>query len=370
MRICFLAGLHYIHTYRWVKYFSQNHEIHLISLRYPESEFKIVGPKDYEQIGVKVYQVDREGAGKILAPLRIRKLMKRIDPDVAHAHYITHYGFLGAFSGFHPLVMTAWGTDVLIESKESFWKGFQVKYALKRTDFVTCDGENTSDRLIELGVPEENISRIYFGIDTKKANPDKRDKSVFREHMRDNETKVVINIRGFNPVYDPDAFIDAVPAVVKDFPDTVFLMAREDPQKTQMEQRVRSMGLENHVKFIGNVPADRIPAFLASSDIYVSVSLSDSGISASTAEAMACGVPVISTDVGDARIWIENGKNGFLIPRGDSKALAEKIRYLLADENARLAIGREARRTIVERQDYHKEMAKMEKIYEELSRRS
>ena len=370
MKICFLAGLHYIHTYRWVRYFSQNHDVHLISLKYPESEFKIVGPADYEKIGVKLHEVERVGAGKLLAPLRIRKLMRKINPDVAHAHYITHYGFLGAFSGFHPFVMTAWGTDVLLESKESFWKGFQVKYALRRADMLTCDGENTSERLVELGVPKESISRIYFGIDTKKANPDKRDKNIFQKYMKDEETKIVINIRGFNPVYDPDAFVDAVPAIIKDFPNTVFLMAREDPRRNKTEEKVRLMGLENHVRFIGDIPADLIPSYLASSDIYVSVSLSDSGISASTAEAMSCGAPVISTDVGDAKIWIENGKSGFLIPRGDSKALAEKIRYLLADENARLAIGREARRTIVERQDYHKEMAKMEKIYEELSRRS
>lgn len=128
------------------------------------------------------------------------------------------------------------------------------------------------------------------------------------------------------------------------------------------------MGIESSVKFIGDIQFAKLPLYLASADIYVSTSISDSGISASTAEAMATGLPVISTEVGDIRIWIEDGKNGFVISKGDSKALAEDLLFLLDDENRRKLIGQEAHSTIEQRQDYYKEMAKMENIYRELAK--
>jgi len=78
---------------------------------------------------------------------------------------------------------------------------------------------------------------------------------------------------------------------------------------------------------------------------------------------MACGVPVISTDVADIRIWVLDGKNGYVIPKGDGHALSSKINALLSDPAAWRLMGQEARRTIVERQDYRTEMAKMGSIY-------
>jgi len=364
MRICYLADYRSIHTMRWIRYFSEeHHDVHLISLNFSETEKRPFVPSDYEKIGIKVHLLDRTGFGKYMAPSRARRLIAHIEPDLIHCHYVSHFGFLGAKSGFHPLVITAWGTDILIEPQQSFMKSFQVKYALKRADLATCDGENTASKLVELGVPKDRVQRIYFGVDTQRASPDRRDRKVFQKYLRDDNTKVVINIRGFSPVYDPDTFINAVPDVLKAHPNTVFIMARESEERKKYEEMVRKMGIQDAVAFIGNIPSNDIPSYLASSDIYVSTSTSDSGIAASTAEAMACGVPVISTDVADIRIWVLDGKNGYVIPKGDGHALSSKINALLSDPAAWRLMGQEARRTIVERQDYRTEMAKMGSIY-------
>jgi glycosyltransferase involved in cell wall biosynthesis len=104
-------------------------------------------------------------------------------------------------------------------------------------------------------------------------------------------------------------------------------------------------------------------------DVYVSTSLSDAGIAASTAEAMACGLPVIVTDVADNRDWVEDGDNGFVIPVKSPKLLAEKIIYLLKNENIRKKFGKSGRKIIEERNNYYKEMEKMENIYEKLMER-
>jgi L-malate glycosyltransferase len=152
------------------------------------------------------------------------------------------------------------------------------------------------------------------------------------------------------------------------FPGTIFVIARGGERRKIYEDMVKSMGIADSVKFVGDIQFAKMPLYLSSADIYVSTSISDSGIAAATAEAMASGLPVISTEVGDIRIWLEDGKNGFIIQKGDVKSLAERIIYLLSDDQKRIAIGKEARHTIEERQDYYKEMAKMENIYQELAK--
>jgi len=104
-------------------------------------------------------------------------------------------------------------------------------------------------------------------------------------------------------------------------------------------------------------------------DVYVSTSLSDAGIAASTAEAMACRLPVVVTDVADNKKWVDNGVNGFVVPIKDPKSLAEKIIYLLQNENIRKKFGKINRKIIEEKNNYYKEMKKMEDIYKRLTRR-
>jgi glycosyltransferase involved in cell wall biosynthesis len=120
------------------------------------------------------------------------------------------------------------------------------------------------------------------------------------------------------------------------------------------------------VKFIGFIQNDKLPEYLNSMDVYVSTSLSDAGIAASTAEAMACGLPVIVTDVADNRVWVEDGVNGFVIPVKDPKLLAERVIHLLKNEDIRRRFGNISRKVIEERNNYYKEMAKMEEIYKKL----
>ena len=370
MKLCFLADFHAIHTLRWLRFFSERHEVHLISLEAPKWEMGPVKEGDYAPVGVKLHLVPRTGVNKLFGPRRVKKLIREIAPDVVHAHYVTHYGYLAAKSRFRPLVMTAWGSDVLIDVHQNFMKGHQVIYALKHADLLTSDGENTAKALRELTNGEKNYMKIYFGVDTKRFSPDRKVPGFFDKYLKEKNGKVVINLRGFTEVYDPGTFIRALPPVIEKFPGTVFVMARESDRRKVFEDMAASLKIDDSVKFVGNIPYDELPKYSASADIYVSNSLSDSGISASTAEAMACGLAVISTNIGDASYWIDEGKNGFLIEKGDSAALAEKMIRLISNDEMRRSFGREARKTIEERQDYYKEMGKMEQIYAALAKGS
>lgn len=121
--------------------------------------------------------------------------------------------------------------------------------------------------------------------------------------------------------------------------------------------------MAEHTTFVGYIPNQELPDYLSSMDVYVSTSLSDAGISASTAEAMACGLPVVVTDSGENAAWITDRINGCIVPVSQPERLADGIVYLLEDAGRRREMAALGRQTIQERNDYYVEMDKMQALY-------
>jgi len=304
---------------------------------------------------------------RIINLMQVMRLLKRIRPDVLHAHFITYYGTLGALTGYHPFVVTAWGSDILIMPKRSRRAKWVAKYVIKRADLITCDAEHIRERLIELGAEAQKIILINFGIDTEKFKPLKSKK--LQKKLNTLESPIVISLRNLEPIYDVKSLILSAPLVLKECPEARFIIAGRGSQEAKLRKLASSLGISDSVKFVGFIPNEKLPEYLASADVYVSTSLSDAGLAASTAEAMACGLPVIVTDFGDNRRWVKNGVNGFIVPLRDPKTLADKIVYLLKNENIRKEFGIRNRIIIEKKNNYYKEMERMKHIYEVLAGR-
>jgi glycosyltransferase involved in cell wall biosynthesis len=357
LRICFLAEGQSVHALKWMRYFAaRDHDVHLAT-------FGKTGPIE----GVNVHNM--RYFSKIAYPFRIleaRKTVKEIEPDILHAHYVSNYGMYAALTGFKPLVLTAWGSDVLIEPQESMIKKHIVTYALRKSDLVTCDAEHVKAALRTLGAAPEKIQLINFGVDTQKFSPTKKSQRILAK-LGINDSPSVISLRNLDPLYDVETLIRSIPFVRKEIPESKFLIAGKGSEEMRLKDLAVSLGVSKSTRFLGFVPNDELPEYLNSVDVYVSTSPSDAGLSASTAEAMACGIPVIVTDVADNRKWVEDGINGFVVPTTDPKSLAEKIIYLLNSQDVRKRLGKIGRKIIQERNDYYQVMKKMEGIYEELA---
>lgn len=356
MRICFVANADSVHVQRWIKYFvDRGHDVNLIT------------HSDKVLDGATTHRVTSIGIPNYISGLiKTSKFIKEIKPDIVHAHYVSRYGAYAALANFHPLVITAWGSDVLIEPKKFGILRPLIKLALEKADMLTCDGENTTKKaMIKLGANPQKIRIVYFGVDTEKFRPGKNDKNLL-ESLSISDSQIVISLRDFKPVYNIGTLIKSMLLILKHTPNVKFIIAGKGPEEDSLKKLAKSLGILNSARFVGWIPNDRLPRYLASSDIYVSTSLSDSGLAASTAEAMACELPVVITDTGDNRRWVEDGKNGFIVPVKDPKSLAKKIIYLLENEDVRTRFGKASRKIIEEKLNDRKEMEKMEKLYEGL----
>jgi len=357
LKVCYLANGQSVHTQKWVRYFAdRGYNVHLVTF----NETRRIE-------GVKVRNL--RYFSKWAYPSRIievKRAVKEIDPDVLHAHYVSHYGMYGALSGLRPFVVSAWGSDVLIEPEKSRIKKFVVKYVLRKADVITCDAEHMREAMRRLGAVSEKVNLINYGVDTRKFTPSGKNEKLMAE-LGIYASPAVISLRNLEPLYDVESLINSIPLVLKEIPESKFVIAGRGSEENRLKELVRSLGVSENTLFVGFIPNDELPRYLTSIDVYVSTALSDAGLSAATAEAMACGLPVVITDVADNRKWVEDGVNGFLVPTKDPKSLAERIIYLLKNEGIMRKFGKINRRIIEERNDYYKEMKKMESIYEGLA---
>jgi len=353
MKICFLAGANSVHSYKWVKYFAEKgHQVHWVSLT-PNTQGTING--------VQFHQIDSPFPTNFL---KLKKIVKKINPDIFHAHYAGVNGFIAALVNFHPFVLTSWGSDILIAGK-SMLKRFFVKFSLDRADLITCDAKHMQTAMVKMGAINEKIKIVYFGIDILKFSPGAKNQQL-QDKLGILNCPAVISLRSLEPIYDIETLIRAIPLVLKEVPEIKFIIAGKGSEAEKLHKLAKSLKVLDSIRFVEWIPQDKLPQYLRVADVYVSTSLSDAGIASSTAEAMACGICPIITDFGDNKEWVKNGESGFLMPVKDSKFLAEKIIYLFKSPEKRLRLGKSARSIIEEKDNYYKEMGKMEKLYESL----
>ncbi|KPK99550.1 MAG: hypothetical protein AMJ90_09360 [candidate division Zixibacteria bacterium SM23_73_2] len=308
-RICFLADAVSTHTKRWVNYFvERGYECHLISLE---------GGQGIES---KLYllnsRVSLPGLKFVFVRKETEKITEEIKPDLINAHFVISYGFLGAMIEKRPLVVSCWGSDILLSPHKSFLHRLRVKYVLKRADLFTSDGFNLTKALVDLGVSQEKIITSPMGVSKDLLSLEKK---------KDKDSIIVLSLRRLEPIYDLKTLIYAIPLVLKQTQKPMkFVIVGEGSERVRLMKLAHTLDVEDYVVFKGRVTQEKLLILFESSDIYVSTSLSDS-TSVSLLEAMAAGLTPVVTDIPGNRDWIKDEKNGFLFSPDDHKDLAQKI---------------------------------------------
>jgi glycosyltransferase involved in cell wall biosynthesis len=375
MKICYVGNPRTIHLRRWMTYFiDRGNEVHVITPQPAEVPgayvHEIPISAFYDIPTCSLYRV--RGIGYILNLLRQRMLVnqmtsitKRINPEIVDAHYLTFYGYYASRLGFHPLIITIWGSDVLIDLERYGEKRADLmKEALRKADLILCFGEKTREKVIKLGIEPGKVKAAPVGVDTQRLYPREKDGELMKE-LRTTDLLTVFSMRNFEPLYNVETLIKAIPSVLSHVPGTRFIIAGDGSQREYLEELAKSLGIREKVSFVGWIPHDQLPKYLVSADIYVSTSLSD-GASISLIEAMACGLAVVTTDAGDAGKWIRDGENGFVVPVKNPGRLTQRIVDLLKNEGLRKRAGEVNRELVEEKASYQTEMGRVARLYEEL----
>ena len=366
MRILYFGDAVQFHLRRWVHFFvSRGHDCHVLT-------FNSDILPNYDPAQVHLIRKQFHGNSLLLRGMNVpalvaemRSTVARINPDLIHAFSSTAYAWCAAVSGIHPLVVSPTGSDLLIQARDSFFVRVMTRFALSRADVVHTDSDNVTEALGDLGVPAFRIAKIRYGTDMDKFRPGPADEAFNMKHEF-SKSHIVISTRRLDPVHDVTTFIQAIPLVLERFNDVEFVIIGWGDQYDALVEQACSLGISQAVRFLGRVEEHEMIEALHAAEVYVSCSISESGIAASTAEAMACGLPVVTTEVGDMRQWIREGENGFFFPQNDYRTLADRIVQLLRNPDLREDFGKKNRALVTKDCNYETEMNKFDQLYHRL----
>ncbi|MDZ7260783.1 MAG: glycosyltransferase family 4 protein [candidate division KSB1 bacterium] len=374
LRLLFIGDPAAIHVQRWVRYFAQTgHEVHLVP--YPDS-FSAVAQGTFE--GVHIHKGEfrrrmknwRGFYSKYLIVeniFRVRRLLSQNEFDLLHAHYISACGWTGAWTGFHPFVLTAWGSDVNVDPYRSPFYQYLTRLAIRRADLITANSNDLKKKLIALGADQNKIRVIQGGLELEKF-PFQRGNDLLRRQLGLREEKVVLSTRMLGQVYNLDIVVKSIPLVRAEVPEIKFIFIYRGTQEQEKELRklVQELGVSDVALLMGPVDNNRIAEYYHLADIFVSVASSE-GMPGSLTEAMACGAVPIVSDLPFVKEWIRPNINGLVVPVRNANTLAQAIVTLLRDPQKRMTMAQRNRELVVKQADHRMWMKQVEQIYRELS---
>lgn len=265
--------------------------------------------------------------------MRVAILVHTIRPSIVIGNWITRFsGLYCALVGFHPFLAVAWGSDILVEARRSMILRMLARLTIRAADGVVVDSEIQRRAVLSLGCRSMSIYCFPWGIDLDLFRPEKT--REIREKLGWLDDKIVVSTRNHSPIYGVEYSIRAMALALARVKDAKLLVIGNGPLLEYHKSLARRLGIDEKVAFLGYVPNHLLPAILNAADVYVSTSFSD-GSSASLMEAMACGLPVVVTRIPANEEWVVHGQNGFLVPPGDSIALADSVVRILQDERVR-----------------------------------
>ncbi len=275
-----------------------------------------------------------------------------------HAHWVIPTGLIGLLAGLlfrTPLVVTIHGSDLRMAMAQPFLLKLFLSVC-KKAQHITCVSEAQKREIKRLGINEEKISLFPMGID--------EDFLKVRRGEGQRGTFTVLSNRNFLRIYNVSLLVRAIPMVLKEEPNTKFLIAGDGLERDRLEKEARKLNVNPSIQFLGRIPHDEMPNLLAQTDIYVSTSLYD-GTSVSLLEAMACGAFPIVTDIPSNREWILDGENGFLIPTENEDILAKRIVEAIRNNRLLGEASEKNRKIIEEKANLLKKIKEIAKVYEE-----
>jgi glycosyltransferase involved in cell wall biosynthesis len=257
--------------------------------------------------------------GSLFTLIKLRKQFTIID-----AHFAYPDGYAATLLGKWlkiPVTITLRGTEVPLSKMPG--RKTRLLIALKNATRVFSVSDSLKRHVVSLGAQSDKIRVIGNGIDVVKFYP--LAKSVAREELKLPENaKVLVSVgalvdrKGFHRV------IEVLPALVAKYPELVYLIVGGDsPEgniRERLEHQVKTLKLGDNVRFMGAYPSEQLKVPLSAADLFV-LATANEGWANVFLEAMACGLPVITTEVGGNKEVVNDSSLGTVVPFGDPDAL-------------------------------------------------
>lgn len=296
------------------------------------------------------------------AKRQFKRLIERIKPDIVHAGPIQGPALLVALTGFHPLVSMSWGMDLLYDTQRSPWMRFAARYTLERTDIFIADCQTVADKAASYGFPPQRMVLFPWGVDLDHFSPHQGaiEGQQLRKSLGWQETFVILCNRTWAPVYGVDVLAKAFVCAVNNNDHLRLLLLGGGPQASLIHQILAPVS--EYVHFAGWLNRQALPKAYCAANLFVSPSHCD-GSSVSLMEALACGCPVLVSNIPSNREWVKPGVVGDVFIDGDVENFQTKLSQMEVDPNLE-TYGAKARLLAESRADWQKNFQRLLYAYQ------
>lgn len=328
--------------------FARHADRRRFSLRFVSLGHRGILADDIEACGWPVTATDQPDGLRLSLVLRLARRFSHWHADVIHTHddRAHLYGTLaGRLARIPRLIHTRHGRSPHLTRRQKLLVGAASRWI----DHFVCVSEDIAGLSVQSGVRADRVRSICNGIDVQR----------FAYHGPQPGGPAVLVAR-LSPEKDIETLLRAVALVVRQDPDFRLEIAGDGPCMPSLRQSAASLGLDEYVRFLGQVRD--VPALLARAGMFVLSSLSE-GISLTLLEAMASGLPIVATRVGGNPEVVRDGETGLLVPPENPDALAKTLLRLRGDRDTCVRFGAAGRRRIEARFDIRRMVAEYELLY-------
>jgi len=348
MRILYIAPGNNPHTWKWVGWFGRRYPGEVALLPYQDP----VPNGILQNIEIITPHIPPYKIASITLPQksRVRRIVKDYAPDLLHALWGYGSGNYAAWTGFHPFLLSPWGSEITIFPYREGVKGKiqreLVIGALKSADAITATSEFLRDAIIELAPDIKQPVLFPYGVDTSIFDPEKIGEPLrfeSEEHIQvGGEIFTVGFFKSLVKTYGPDILLRAIAISRREIPGLRCVMAGEGEMRSRLEQMARELEISDCVIFPGLIPHIDMPRALAGVDIVAMPSRYETfGVTALEASAMR--KPVILTSKWGMVEVARDGETGFYIEPEGSESLAKYIVKLAQNRKLRDEMGKAGR---------------------------
>ena len=347
---------------------ARGHEVHFVSYALPFRLDKYATNLMYHGVETTAYPLFKFPPYTLTLAAKMAEVSRNFNLDVLHVHYaIPHAAcaflarqLLGAERGGQPkIITTLHGTDItLVGSDPSFFD--ITRFSILASDGITAVSKYLADETTEVFRIDKEIRVVHNFFDEKRFKPTTSECS--RKEFVSEDEFLIMHISNFRPVKRTLDVIDIFDKIASEVPARLVLIG-EGPDTILARRQVTKKGLTDRVVFLGN--QSRVEAVLPCADLFLIPSEEESfGLAA--LEALACGVPVIGTSGTGLVEVVDDFKNGFLLPVGDTTSMARASVSLLKNAPRLAEFKKTAAETSARRFGAEKVVTEYETYYEEV----
>ena len=326
-------------------------------------------PKKYQKLvydGGILSNLKRSNLAKIQIPLLLLsefyytiRLIKKEKIDLIHSHWVIPSGLIGSISkkifGIKH-VTTAHAGDIFTIKNFKALRSIG-SFVLRNSDRITANSSYTKDAILSVeSKVKDNVEIIPMGVDTYHFNPKWKNSLNLKKFFK---TKyLILSVGRLVEKKGIKYLIMAMKYIIEEFSDCKLLIGGSGPEKDNLEKLISELGLSDKVFLTGYIKNSELPSYYASSDVFVLPSIvmregDTEGLGIVLLEAMACGTPVIGSNVGGIRDIIKNNETGFLTKSKNPEDIADKIIKILSSEQLKQQFSENSLKMIKEYFSWH-----------------